>query len=289
MSPEPSPSWARRRFFCLRIRWLTLAQRVFNQPNLRRCTSRCACSAPGKFWERRRPFRKLVPSKWRPGPAKGTIYRRDLPPAQGAEVWALDMERRIDQGEVPNSRTRKKPTTFGDLIDLHLAALQQVGRAPRRSKAFTLDALKAKLGGVRMADLNRKRLIRFGKDRLKEGAGPVTVGMNLSYIKTIITHAAAVHGLPVSPEAVDLARTALKHLGVVGRSRSRDRRPTETITSSRTRALGGHCVPARLPLLDRPDNRVRGRRQQRWQILRRAQLMDRFKSRVEFELAPFRI
>lgn len=143
-----------------------------------------------------------------------------------AEAWALDMERRIDQGEVPSSRTRKKPATFGDLIDLHLAALQEVGRSPRRSKAFTLDALKEKLGKVRMADLNRERLIRFGKDRLKEGAGPVTVGMDLSYIKTIITHAAAVHGIAVSPEAVDLARTALKHLGVVGRSRSRDRRPT---------------------------------------------------------------
>lgn len=172
-------------------------------------------------------IKKLPSGNWRVQVRrKGRYIAETFRRHKEAEAWALDMERRIDQGEVPSSRTRKKPTTFGDLIDLHLAALQEVGRSPRRSKAFTLDALKEKLGKVRMADLNRERLIRFGKDRLKEGAGPVTVGMDLSYIKTIITHAAAVHGIAVSPEAVGLARTALKHLGVVGRSRSRDRRPT---------------------------------------------------------------
>lgn len=171
--------------------------------------------------------KKLPSGNWRVQVRrKGRYIAETFRRHKEAEAWALDMERRIDQGEVPSSRTRKKPATFGDLIDLHLAALQEVGRSPRRSKAFTLDALKEKLGKVRMADLNRERLIRFGKDRLKEGASPVTVGMDLSYIKTIITHAAAVHGIAVSPEAVDLARTALKHLGVVGRSRSRDRRPT---------------------------------------------------------------
>lgn len=172
-------------------------------------------------------FRKLPSGNWRVQVRRKRRYIAEtFRRHKDAEVWALDMERRIDQGEVPSSRVRRQPTTFGDLIDLHLADLQEVGKAPRRSKAFTMEALKEKLGRVRMADLNRERLIRFGRDRLKEGAGPVTIGMDLSYIKTIITHAAAVYGLAVSPEAVDLARVALKRLGLVGKSRSRDRRPT---------------------------------------------------------------
>jgi hypothetical protein len=64
-----------------------------------------------------------------------------------------------------------------------------VGKAPRRSKAFTLDALQTKLGAVKIGDLSRERLIQFGKDRAKEGAGGVTIGMDLGYIKLVISHA----------------------------------------------------------------------------------------------------
>ncbi|MCV6594036.1 MAG: tyrosine-type recombinase/integrase [Silicimonas sp.] len=42
----------------------------------------------------------------------------------------------------------------------------------------------------------------------------------------IITHAAAVHGLDFSPEPVDLARVALKRLGLIGKGTERDRRPS---------------------------------------------------------------
>lgn len=43
----------------------------------------------------------------------------------------------------------------------------------------------------------------------------------------MLQHAAAVHGLRVSVEAVDLARYALKRLGLLGKGTERDRRPTE--------------------------------------------------------------
>ena len=42
----------------------------------------------------------------------------------------------------------------------------------------------------------------------------------------VLTHAAAVHGVAVKVEPVDLARVALKRLGLIGKSRCRDRRPT---------------------------------------------------------------
>lgn len=71
----------------------------------------------------------------------GETFRRH----KDAEEWAHAMERRIDRGETPSTRVRRDPTTFGDLIDLHLADLQDIGKCPRRSKAFTLDSLKAKL------------------------------------------------------------------------------------------------------------------------------------------------
>jgi len=54
----------------------------------------------------------------------------------------------------------------------------------------------------------------------------VTLGIDIGVIKMIITHAAAVHGLDISPEPVDLARVALKRLGPIGKGTERDRRPT---------------------------------------------------------------
>lgn len=52
------------------------------------------------------------------------------------------------------------------------------------------------------------------------------MGIDIGVIKTIITHAAAVHGLDVSPEPVDLTRIALKRLGLIGKGSERDRRPS---------------------------------------------------------------
>ena len=62
--------------------------------------------------------------------------------------------------------------------------------------------------------------------RAEQGAGPVTLGIDIGVIKMIITHAAAVHGLDISPEPVDLARVTLKRLGLIGKGTERDRRPT---------------------------------------------------------------
>lgn len=49
----------------------------------------------------------------------------------------------------------------------------------------------------------------------------------IAFIRAILLHAAAVHGIEVSIESVQLARAALKHLDLVGKSNERDRRPTQ--------------------------------------------------------------
>jgi hypothetical protein len=105
-----------------------------------------------------------------------------------ARLTALERER------VENVRT------FGDLIDLHDEDMHEVGKPPRRSKAAVMASLKTALGSVRLPALNRERLIEFGRKRAKEGAGPATLAIELSFIRTIITHAAAVHGIEVSAE-----------------------------------------------------------------------------------------
>lgn len=144
-----------------------------------------------------------------------------------AEVWAKEDEVRIDQGHRPQRRATKDLKTFGDLVDLHLSDLREIGRVARRSKAFSLDQLKRKLGNVRLCDLDRERLIKFGRDRAKEGAGCVTLSIDFTFIRTILIHASSVHGVDISTEEVFLARHALKRLGLIGKGRARNRRPTQ--------------------------------------------------------------
>ena len=50
--------------------------------------------------------------------------------------------------------------------------------------------------------------------------------MDIGYIKVVVSHAAAVHGVRVQVEPSDLGRIALKRLGLVGKGRERDRCPT---------------------------------------------------------------
>src|SRR5262249_17830104 len=143
------------------------------------------------------------------------------------EEWALDMERNIDRGKGTRPKARQKLVTFGDLIDLHDEDMREIGRPPRRSKAAVMTSLKMALGGVKFSALNRERLIEFGRKQAKEGAGPATLAIDLSFIRTIASHAAAVQGIEASAEEVRLARIALKHLRLVGKSNERDRRPTQ--------------------------------------------------------------
>jgi hypothetical protein len=144
-----------------------------------------------------------------------------------AKTWGLEAERQIDRGETPASSRIAELRTFGELIDLHVEDMCAVGKAPRRSKAATLDQLKRELGSCNMVSLDRERLIRFGRQRAKQGAGPVTVSIDVGTIKLVLSHAAAVHGLQVRVDQIDLARIALKRLGLVGKGRERDRRPTQ--------------------------------------------------------------
>jgi integrase len=158
---------------------------------------------------------------------KGRYISETFRRHKDAEEWALDTERRIDRGEAPRTSSFSDPTTFGHLIDLHFADMKEVGKCHQRSKVFSLESLQKRLGKIRIADLNRERLVTFGRDRAREGAGPVTIGADLGYVKTIIAHAAAVHGIAISVEPVVLARIALKRLGLIGKSKSRERRPTQ--------------------------------------------------------------
>ncbi len=73
---------------------------------------------------------------------KGRSVSENFVRYEDAKRWAVDAERQIDRGDSPTSSRVGNLKTFGDLIDLHIADMSEVGKAPRRSKDATLRMLK---------------------------------------------------------------------------------------------------------------------------------------------------
>ena len=121
-------------------------------------------------------FTKLNSGSWRVQVRrKGKYVNETFLRRKDAEEWALEVERRIDRGEPSVARSSRDAKSFGDLVRLHREDLQEVGKRIRRSKEASLVSLERMLGRLRIPELSRERLIQFGKERAREGAGPVTL------------------------------------------------------------------------------------------------------------------
>lgn len=159
---------------------------------------------------------------------KGHTASRTYRLKADAQKWAHQLEDRIDRGDAaPTRSTGEGPKTLGDLIQLHIDDMLDVRRPPRRSKRYCLERLARELGHWRIRDISHQHLVEYGRQRFREGAGPATLGMEIGYLGTVLTHAAAIHGISVQPDQVVLARVALKRLGLVGSASERARRPTQ--------------------------------------------------------------
>jgi integrase len=170
---------------------------------------------------------KLKSGSWRAQIRRKGQYASSTFRAQAdAQRWTRDIERRVDLGQTIGAAAGPNPTTLAEAIKLHIADMCEVGRAPRRSKAYCLDKLSSSLGRIKLTAVTREGLIAYAKGRSATGAGAVTISMELGYIRTVLVHASAVHGIAISSEPVDLARVALKRLGLVGKGQERDRRPS---------------------------------------------------------------
>jgi hypothetical protein len=51
--------------------------------------------------------------------------------------------------------------------------------------------------------------------------------MDLGYVRTILVRTSSTHGIVTPADVVLLARMALRRLGLIGKGRERDRRPTQ--------------------------------------------------------------
>jgi integrase len=141
-----------------------------------------------------------------------------------ATAWAAKVE--ADMMAMKHQDTRIiSNKTLGDLIDRYTEEIGAV-RPFGRNKADVLGKLKVSLGDTALPQLNIDALMRHIKRRRADGAGGVTVAIDLTYLSGVLSTAKNLWRLPVNTEVVAEARANLKYMGVSTKSKERDRRPT---------------------------------------------------------------
>lgn len=94
------------------------------------------------------------------------------------------------------------------------------------------------IGEIEVDRLTTAMLVRWCRDRADEGAGPSTMGSELSKLGTVLKYvAAATNSAPC--QIVEIARPVLVYNGLVGPSQHRERRPTQ----DELLALRGYMQP----------------------------------------------
>ncbi|CAB3758449.1 site-specific integrase [Paraburkholderia humisilvae] len=185
---------------------------------------------------------RKVNGKWR-----AEIRRKEYPPQvrsflteKESRKWARDVEIAMDEGNFePVDKDGHKLTVEGLInrfvehrearhrtkLKARKAGSEVESPAIGRSTMGALANLKRLLGDRNAARLTADGVLAFARDRANEGAGPVTVALDISTLGTVYKTGRSILHLPVT-NPVPEARARLNDAELVGKSNERDRRPT---------------------------------------------------------------
>ena len=143
---------------------------------------------------------------------------------QVAQAW---IKRRETELAHPGAieRANRKGVTIKKMIEQYLDEYEKI-RPLGKTKNATLKAIKETwLGDLDDSELTSQKLVEFAKWRMREEGGDVqaqTVGNDLSHLGAVLSVARP----EVDPLAMPDARRVLRKLGMVSKSKERNRRPT---------------------------------------------------------------
>jgi integrase len=142
-----------------------------------------------------------------------------------AQRWARAREVALED-PTTLAHVRMRDVLLKDLIRWYIDTFQKISKWERTKQAQLLFLAKHPTAERNALALTTQSLIEHVRMRRASGAGPATVGNDLTWIGVVLRAAKSVRALPVRPEIVQEARTACRELRLVGKSRRRDRRPT---------------------------------------------------------------
>ncbi|WP_017907101.1 tyrosine-type recombinase/integrase [Pseudomonas asplenii] len=142
--------------------------------------------------------------------------------AKTARKWAKEVEQQLKLSASQDYVDPHRDSTLEDLICKY-EEVEGSAKPFGKNKTAVLKALKRKLGHVKLLALSPIVVRDFVDRRRKEGAGGVTISIDLSYLKTILSWGRYVRKHNVRPDIVADVRQGLKHTTLEMRSVERER------------------------------------------------------------------
>jgi len=146
-----------------------------------------------------------------------------------ARAWLTRREAELaSPGALDRSKGEDVP--LKTIIDRYLDEYERI-RPLGKTKRATLKAVSESwLGDVAGTDLTSQKLVEYAQWRMSEHGGSVqaqTVGNDLAHVGAVLSVAKPAWGYLIDATALPDARKVLRKLGMVSRSKERDRRPTK--------------------------------------------------------------
>ena len=143
---------------------------------------------------------------------------------QLAKTWGAGRVAKIEAEGVPGEE-KSDEITVGELLRKYINDPALGGRAGR-TKTYVLNMLvDCDIANVKLHDLQEHHIIDHCRDRAAAGAGPATVAHDLSYLSSVLSSAKPIYGIDYARNPAADARPLALNMGLVGKSKRRNRRP----------------------------------------------------------------
>lgn len=168
-------------------------------------------------------FTKLPSGKTRAQVRVGGFYRsQTFDQEKIAKKWAKEIEQQLKLSTGGDYIDPPKDANFEDLVSVYE---DQVGKVKEfgKNKKAVLKSLKAKIGKVKLRSMSEAAVRDFVDRRVMEGAGGVTIGIDLAYLRTVLSWARYVRNLNLDPDITLDVKRSLNRRGLKTRSTERTR------------------------------------------------------------------
>lgn len=140
-----------------------------------------------------------------------------------AKDWIRDREAELARPGALDS-AKNNAVTLGEAIDRYTVESR---REIRRTKEQVLRAICAHpIAGKACAEIKAHDITALASDLAAGGRTPSTVSNYLSHLAAVFAVARPAWDIPLDQQAMEDARVVTKRMGLIGKSKPRDRRPT---------------------------------------------------------------
>lgn len=170
---------------------------------------------------------------------------------QLAKTWGANRVTQIETDGVPGTGL-SNDITVGGLLNKYINDPALGGKAGR-TKTYVLNMLvDCDIASIKLVDLQDHHIIDHCRDRAAAGAGPATVAHDLSYLSSVLSSAKPIYGIDYTRNPALEARPLALNMGLIGKSKRRNRRPASNELDQLLEGLRGRAAKrqAVIPYVD---------------------------------------